>query len=220
MSRSWRRRRRRATLPVTAAVLLAALLGLGVSVALWWVYFDVVALVAERVLARLEGEPRSRLARDSFTYLHFPMLVGIVYLALGMKKVLTYVADPEHHDLGDALPWVPLVALFGGAVLYLVALSALRRRNVGGWNVQRLVAAAVLLLLLPVGAAAPGPRGAGGAVRRAGRTDRLRGRRARRRNATASGMPARTEPRGALRARRARWPPTRPRPGHGTGLLA
>jgi low temperature requirement protein LtrA len=76
--------------PVTAAVVLAALLGLGVSVALWWVYFDVVALVAERVLARLEGEPRSRLARDSFTYLHFPMLAGIVYLALGMKKVLTY----------------------------------------------------------------------------------------------------------------------------------
>jgi low temperature requirement protein LtrA len=136
--------------PVTGAVVLAALLGLGVSVALWWVYFDVVALVAERVLARLDGEPRSRLARDSFTYLHFPMLAGIVYLALGVKKVLTYVADPGHHDLSDRLPWVPLVALYGGAVLYLVALSALRRRNVGGWNVQRLLAAGLLLVLLPV----------------------------------------------------------------------
>jgi low temperature requirement protein LtrA len=83
------------------------------------------------------------------------MLAGIVYLALGMKKVLAYVADPQHHHLGDALPWVPLVALFGGAVLYLVALSALRRRNVGGWNVQRLVAAAALLLLLPVAAQLP-----------------------------------------------------------------
>jgi low temperature requirement protein LtrA len=83
------------------------------------------------------------------------MLAGIVYLALGMKKVLTYVADPEHHDLGDALPWVPLVALFGGAVLYLVALSALRRRNIGGWNVQRLVAAAALVLLVAVGAQLP-----------------------------------------------------------------
>ena len=50
---------------------------------------------------------------------------------------------------------MPLVALYGGAVLYLVALSALRRRNVGGWNVQRLVAAAVLLLLLPVAAQLP-----------------------------------------------------------------
>jgi hypothetical protein len=94
------------------------------------------------VAAPAPPDERVRLARDSFTYLHFPMLAGIVYLALGMKKVLTYVADAEHQDLGDALPWVPLVALFGGAVLYLVALSALRRRNIGGWNVQRLVASA------------------------------------------------------------------------------
>ncbi|HEX7186958.1 MAG TPA: low temperature requirement protein A [Actinomycetes bacterium] len=140
---------------VTGPVVLAAMLGLGVSIAMWWVYFDVVALVAERVLARLEGEPRARLARDSYTYLHFPMLVGIVYLALGMKKVLTYVADPGHHPLSESLPWVPVVALYGGAVLYLVALSALRRRNVGGWNRQRLVVSAALLALLPVAAALP-----------------------------------------------------------------
>ena len=93
--------------PITAAVVARGVLGLGVSVALWWVYFDVVALVAERVLLRLEGEPRSRLARDSYTYLHFPMLAGIVYLALGMKKVLEYVADTEHHDLSDPLPGCP-----------------------------------------------------------------------------------------------------------------
>jgi low temperature requirement protein LtrA len=141
--------------PITWAVIVAAMLALGVSVALWWVYFDVVALVAERVLARLEGEPRSRLARDSYTYLHFPMLAGIVYLALGTKKVMSYVADTEHHDLSESLPWVPALALYGGAVLYLVALSALRRRNVGGWNIQRLVVSAALLLLLPVAAAVP-----------------------------------------------------------------
>ena len=141
--------------PITVAVVVAALLALLVSVALWWVYFDVVALVAERVLAGLEGEPRSRLARDSYTYLHFPMIAGVVYLALGVKKVLEYVADTEHHDLGDSLSWVPLVALYGGAVLYLVALSALRRRNIGGWNVQRLLASALLLALLPVAHAVP-----------------------------------------------------------------
>jgi low temperature requirement protein LtrA len=141
--------------PITVAVVVAALLALLVSVALWWVYFDVVALVAERVLAGLQGEPRSRLARDSYTYLHFPMLAGIVYLALGVKKVLEYVADTEHHDLDESLSWVPLVALYGGAVLYLVALSALRRRNVGGWNVQRLLASALLLALLPVAHALP-----------------------------------------------------------------
>ena len=141
--------------PVTGAVVLAALLALGVSLALWWVYFDVVALVAEGVLAKLDGEPRTRLARDSYTYLHFPMVAGIVYLALGVKKVLEYVAHVDEHDLGDALPWVPVVALYGGAVLYLVALSALRRRNIGGWNRQRLLASAALVGLLPVAVLVP-----------------------------------------------------------------
>ena len=156
--------------PVTWPVVLAALLALGVSLALWWVYFDVVALVAEGVLAKLEGEPRSRLARDSYTYLHFPMVAGIVYLALGVKKVLEYVAHVDEHDLGDALPWVPVIALYGGAVLYLAALSALRRRNIGGWNRQRLLASAALLVLLPVAvlvpalvALVPARRGADGA---------------------------------------------------------
>ena len=141
--------------PVTGWVIVAAMLGLGVSVALWWMYFDVVALVAERVLAKLEGEPRTRLARDSYTYLHFPILVGIVYLALGMKKVLGYVADPERYGLSESLPWVPAVALYGGALLYVVALSALRRRNIGLWNRQRLVVAAALVLLLPAATAVP-----------------------------------------------------------------
>ena len=141
--------------PVTWAVLLAALLGLGVSVGLWWVYFDAVALVAERVLSRLEGRERMRVARDSYSYLHFPMLLGIVYLALGMKKVLTYVADSAHHEVSDALPWVESVALFGGATVYLLALSLLRRRNIGRWNVQRLLVAGVLVALLPVAVRIP-----------------------------------------------------------------
>src|SRR3712207_7010909 len=55
-------------LPISLTVPIAgaALLGLAVSVALWWLYFDVVAPVAERVLTRSQGVDRVRLARDSF----------------------------------------------------------------------------------------------------------------------------------------------------------
>ncbi len=91
--------------PLTWPVVVAALCGLAVSLTLSWVYFDVVALVAERVLTRLTGDDRTRLARDSYTYLHFPMLLGIVYSALALNKVLGFVSDTAHHDLGDALPW-------------------------------------------------------------------------------------------------------------------
>jgi low temperature requirement protein LtrA len=141
--------------PLTTAVLAGVLLGLAVSVALWWSYFDVVAPVAERVLTRAEGPERARLARDSYTYLHFPMVVGIVFIALGMKKVLNHVADTGHHDLGDPLPGVPMVALYGGVALYLLSHIAFRLRNVHSINRQRLVVAALLVALLPVAAQLP-----------------------------------------------------------------
>jgi low temperature requirement protein LtrA len=142
-------------LPLTWPVLVAVLLGLAISVTLWWSYFDVVAPIAEQVLTRAQGQQRARLARDSYTYLHFPMVVGIVYLAFGMKKVVNYVADTSHHDLGDALATVPLVSLYGGVALYLVAHICFRLRNVHSLNRQRLGLAVLLVALLPVVAHVP-----------------------------------------------------------------
>jgi low temperature requirement protein LtrA len=140
-----------AEFPVTVPIIAAALLGLAVSVALWWLYFDVVAPVAERVLSGREGVERVRLARDSYTYLHFPMIAGIIYLALGLKKVAEYVADTDHHALTDPLKGTGLWALFGGVAVYLLAHLAFRKRNVGTINRPRAVVA-VVLLLAPFGA--------------------------------------------------------------------
>ncbi len=142
-------------LPLSVPVVVAAALGLLVSLALWWLYFDVVALVAERALAAKQGPERTRQARDSYTYLHFPMVLGIVYLSLGLKKVLGYVGDSEHHDLGDALTGVPLWAMYGGVATYLLAHVAFRWRNIHTLNVHRFVAVAALLALAPVAAALP-----------------------------------------------------------------
>ncbi len=142
-------------LPLTFPVIVAALLGLGVSVALWWAYFDVVAVVAERVLARQQGSERSRLGRDSYTYLHFPMVAGIIYLALGLKKVLEYVGDTEHHDLTDTLPPLALWAMYGGVAAYLLAHIAFRLRNVGSVNRPRLVVATGLLAVAPLAGQLP-----------------------------------------------------------------
>jgi len=140
--------------PVTWSLLLGAVLGIAVSITLWWTYFDVVALVAERTLTRLRGDDRTRLARDTFTYLHMPVVVGIIYLALGTKVVLTQVAavaGGAHAEFSGAA----LFALYGGAALYLLAMSALRWRDIGSPNLARLVVAA---LLIAVGAAAEAAR--------------------------------------------------------------
>lgn len=135
--------------PITLPVVVAALLGLAISVALWWAYFDVVAPVAERTLAGLSGSDRTRLARDSFTYLYFPMVAGIVYLALGLKKVTEYVAATEHHPLSEPLAAGPLWAMYGGVATYLLAHLAFRQRNIGSINRPRLCVA-VLLLVAPL----------------------------------------------------------------------
>ncbi|MEJ7708022.1 MAG: low temperature requirement protein A [Nocardioidaceae bacterium] len=136
--------------PISVAVITASILGVAVAVSLWWLYFDVVAHVAEGVLSATQGPARSKLARDSYTYLHFPIVISIIFLALGLKKVLEYVSDAEHHELTDALTGVPLIALYGGVAVHLLGHVAFRRRNVGSWNPHRSFVATLLILLLPV----------------------------------------------------------------------
>ncbi len=135
--------------PISWPVIAAAVLGLTVAGCIWWAYFDVVALVAERVLRRAEGEERARMARDSYSYLHLPMITGVILLALGLKKVMEYVADSTHHELSEALELLPLVAMFGGVAMYLIAHVAFRFRNVHSVNVQRVVVAVLLIALIP-----------------------------------------------------------------------
>jgi low temperature requirement protein LtrA len=133
--------------PVDAALVGAALFGVTAAFALWWAYFDVVAPVAERRLRAAQGVERARMARDSYTYLHLPMVAGITLLAFGVKATVGHTGDP--------LAIVPATALAGGAALYLLALVAFRLRNVHSWNRQRLVAAALCLALIPAGTALP-----------------------------------------------------------------
>jgi low temperature requirement protein LtrA len=128
---------------VDAGGVAAAVLGIVVAAALWWAYFDVVALVAERrLLNASEGRERNEIARDSYSHLHFPMIAGIVLVAVGMKLTLKHVDAP--------LGLVPASAMLGGAALYLLAHVAFRYRNVGTINRQRLLCAALLLALIPI----------------------------------------------------------------------
>ena len=136
--------------PISTVIIVASVLGVAVTVSLWWLYFDVVAPVAERVLHGSGPEERTRLARDSYTYLHFPIVLSIIFIALGMKKVLEYVSDTEHHEVSDPLTGVPLLALFLGVAAYLLGHVGFRRRNIGTWNPHRTVAALVLVVAIPV----------------------------------------------------------------------
>ncbi len=69
------------------------MLALATSAALWWAYFDVVAPVAQRRLGELRGVARNTLARDSFAYLHLPLIAGIELFALGVEQVVGHVDE-------------------------------------------------------------------------------------------------------------------------------
>jgi low temperature requirement protein LtrA len=141
--------------PITGPVVAASVLGLAICACLWWAYFDVVALLAERVLRRAQGEQRARLARDAYSYLHLPMIAGIVLLALGLTTVLEYVGDHTHHPLSESLPVLPLSALYGGVALYVAAHVAFKFRVVGTITVHRLVVAVLLVAAIPAVAQVP-----------------------------------------------------------------
>lgn len=142
-------------LPLSWLVTLAAVCGLALVASMWWMYFDVVARVSESKLSRATGVERAKVATDSYTFLHLPLIAGIVLVALGLKKALLYVADTAHYPRTEPLHGTGLWALTAGLAVYLVTLSALRRRNLGSWNRQRLLLAAVLLAVTPALAHVP-----------------------------------------------------------------
>lgn len=142
-------------LPISWPILVAAACGLAVSASLWWAYFDTAALLAEQALSRARGDHRVAMARSAYTYLHLPMIVGIVLVALGLKKVLEYVGDEAQHTLADKLYGVPLWLMYGGVALFLLAHVAFAWRAYRSVKVQRLVLAVVLVALVPAAATLP-----------------------------------------------------------------
>jgi len=133
---------------VDAGVVVAATLGIAVACAVWWLYFDVVAMLAERDLAALPpGRERTERARDGYSYLHFPMVAGIVFGALGLKKTIADVGEPLEVEIATAL--------LGGTAVYLLAHVAVRLRNVHTVNKHRLTGAILMVAFLPVAVEVP-----------------------------------------------------------------
>jgi low temperature requirement protein LtrA len=139
-----------AGLPLDATRIAAALLGMVIAAALWWSYFDWVIYVSQAKLTDATGAERAGLARDLFSYLHMPMVFGIVLFALGMKQTLGHVDEP--------LEIIPAIGLCGGLALYMASHVAVRLRTGGGWGHGRPTATAALLVLIPIATMVPALR--------------------------------------------------------------
>jgi low temperature requirement protein LtrA len=142
-----------AGLAPSSEIIAAAVLGLAVIGALWWAYFDVFALLAMRQLSETSGVTRARLARDYYSYLHMPMIAGIVLFALSLETTT--------HGGREPLAVIPATALGGGLSLYFFTHVVMRVRLVHfirrttserpGWiGPGRLAAAIGTLAMIPV----------------------------------------------------------------------
>jgi low temperature requirement protein LtrA len=132
-----------AEVTLTLGIAAAALAGVLLTAALWWAYFDIVSIVsAERLVKAPTGREQNELARDSYSYIHYLMVAGIVLAAVGLKKTIGDVDDP--------LKTVPAFALLGGVGLYLLALVAFRLRHHKGLNRERFAIALLLFAAIPL----------------------------------------------------------------------
>jgi low temperature requirement protein LtrA len=136
-----------AGIALTTGVITAALLAIAVVCALWWAYFDWVSIVAEQRMRQTTGTQQATLARDLYSYLHFPMVAGIVLFAVSVKKTLDHV---DAH-----LAAVPVACLCGGLALYLLAHTASRYRISRTIGRGRPIATLALIALWPIAGQIP-----------------------------------------------------------------
>jgi low temperature requirement protein LtrA len=131
-----------ADLPWTAATLAAFLVAFLGSAAMWWIYFNVGAERASRYIAG-SGDP-GRVARLAYTYLHLPLVAGIILAAVGDELVL---AHPDGHtDAGTT------AVLIGAPAIYLVGNLLFKRATAISPALSHMVGLGLLAVLIPASA--------------------------------------------------------------------
>jgi len=135
--------------PVTVALVTQAILGLALAAALWWAYFGVGDDErAEAALRRAAPAARPALALQAYFYAYIPLLLGIVMLAAGVKRVIA--------DAAASLSWPVSLALAGGVAVYLAGDAAFRQVLRIGTQYSRVAAAIAALAAAAVGATLSG----------------------------------------------------------------
>jgi low temperature requirement protein LtrA len=127
-------------------VLGAVVLGVLITGTLWWTYFGLTTGAEER-LRQTPAAERAQLARDAYSYLHLPLVAGVVFFALGARVSVEHIGEP--------LAPLPALALTGGVALFYVGEVAYRWRDHHQLVVDRLLAAAASLLVFPVAISVP-----------------------------------------------------------------
>ncbi|MEU4793312.1 low temperature requirement protein A [Micromonospora tulbaghiae] len=140
-------------LPLTGPVVVAALLGVVIVAALWWAYFDTLAFALEQALHQARDRTaRLRLARTAYTFMHLPMIAGIILFALGLKDLLAEATSSSTPEWGPPLGVFWGGILFGGVGLYLLSLAGCWWLAERRMRIPLLVTVLVLVVAVPAAA--------------------------------------------------------------------
>lgn len=122
-------------------VIAALVLGVAIMATFWWTYFG-LAGGAEQRLEQATGDERAHLARDAYSYLHLPMVAGIMLFAVGAHAAVAHATGP--------LPLLQAVALAGGLALFYLSDVAYRWRDHHQIPIDRAATGCAAAAVLPV----------------------------------------------------------------------
>ena len=125
----------------TATAMTAFVVGLLGSIAMWWIYFHIGAEAGSDEISNVDDP--GRLARLAYTYLHLPIVAGIVVSAVGDELLL---AHPDGHS-----GMQEIISVVGGALLYLSGVILFKRSIRGHLQPSHLAGIGLLIVLVPFG---------------------------------------------------------------------
>ena len=125
---------------LTSTVVLCLVVAFLETAALWWLYFGAAAEHSSAAMSA--SDDPGRLARDAYTYLHLPIVAGIIATAVGANLLIAEPDDPQHG--------VGLAMMLGGPALFLLGENLFQRRLTSKTNTKRLTVAGLLILLVPL----------------------------------------------------------------------
>jgi low temperature requirement protein LtrA len=132
--------------PIDGRLVATATVGLLVTIALWWLYFDRFAEAAERRLR--DHDDVVLAAADGYSYLHLPIVAGVIVFAVGMRVALG--------SGGDSLSDAARLALCGGPALYLAGNGAFRLRMGAAFQWPLVAGVGALAILFVAGGSLAG----------------------------------------------------------------
>jgi low temperature requirement protein LtrA len=131
--------------PLTGRLILAVLASTVALCSLWWSYFDSDLHIADRAVRACVGADRYAMARDAYTYLHLPMVAGLMVFAFGLRETLSVI----HEGPDVSAPRLGHFALYLGVSGYFLANQVFWRRTRRKLGWYRLSSALLLAVLTP-----------------------------------------------------------------------